>query len=45
VVEVAFQTITHERRLRMPRFARLRIDKLPKDCTREQLKNVTGGRP
>jgi DNA ligase D-like protein (predicted ligase)/DNA ligase D-like protein (predicted 3'-phosphoesterase) len=37
VCEVAYQIVTNDGRLRMPRFIRLRIDKEPKDCTIGQL--------
>ncbi|MCW4009090.1 MAG: non-homologous end-joining DNA ligase [Candidatus Bathyarchaeota archaeon] len=37
VCEVAYQVVTRDGRLRMPRFLRLRKDKQPKDCTLDQL--------
>jgi bifunctional non-homologous end joining protein LigD len=37
VAEVAYQTLTRERRLRMPRFIRFRPDKDPSECTIDQL--------
>ncbi len=37
VCEVAYQVVTKDMRLRMPRFVRLRNDKEPKDCTTDQL--------
>jgi DNA ligase D-like protein (predicted 3'-phosphoesterase) len=37
VVEVAFQAVTKDGRLRMPRFLRIRTDKAPPDCTLDQL--------
>jgi DNA ligase D-like protein (predicted ligase)/DNA ligase D-like protein (predicted 3'-phosphoesterase) len=37
VCEVAYQVVTKDGRLRMPRFLRLRTDKEPKDCTTDQL--------
>ncbi|MDD1677124.1 MAG: non-homologous end-joining DNA ligase [Methanomicrobiales archaeon] len=43
VVEVAYQVITHDRRLRMPRFIHMRIDKLPRDCTIDQLEEAPEG--
>ncbi|MDD1674208.1 MAG: non-homologous end-joining DNA ligase [Methanomicrobiales archaeon] len=43
VVEVAYQAITHDHRLRMPRFIRTRIDKLPRDCTIDQLEEAPEG--
>lgn len=36
VAEVAYQVVTKDGRLRMPRFLRLRDDKQPKDCTLDQ---------
>jgi DNA ligase-1 len=38
VCEVAYQTVTKDGRLRMPRFTSLRSDKLPKDCTADQIR-------
>jgi len=35
VCEVKYSSITHERKLRFPRFSRLRNDKLPEDCRME----------
>lgn len=37
VCEIAYQVVTNDMRLRMPRFLRLRSDKTPKDCTLDQL--------
>jgi bifunctional non-homologous end joining protein LigD len=37
VCEIAYQAVTKDMRLRMPRFLRLRSDKSPKDCTLDQL--------
>jgi DNA ligase D-like protein (predicted ligase)/DNA ligase D-like protein (predicted 3'-phosphoesterase) len=37
VCEVAYQVVTRETRLRMPRFKRLRDDKPPLECTLEQI--------
>jgi DNA ligase D-like protein (predicted ligase)/DNA ligase D-like protein (predicted 3'-phosphoesterase) len=37
VCEVAYQVITREMRLRMPRFKRLRDDKPPSECTLDQI--------
>jgi DNA ligase D-like protein (predicted 3'-phosphoesterase) len=37
VCEVAYQVVTKDLRLRMPRFQRLRTDKAPEDCTLDQL--------
>ena len=37
VCEVAYQVVTKDMRLRMARFKRLRDDKLPEQCTLEQL--------
>jgi DNA ligase D-like protein (predicted ligase)/DNA ligase D-like protein (predicted 3'-phosphoesterase) len=40
VCEVAYQVVTNDGRLRMPRFLRLRADKQPQDCTLSQLGEV-----
>ena len=37
VCEVDYQLVTHGRRLRMPRFVGLREDKLPSECTLDQI--------
>jgi DNA ligase D-like protein (predicted ligase)/DNA ligase D-like protein (predicted 3'-phosphoesterase) len=37
VAEVAYQVVTKDRRLRMPRFQGLRTDKKPEECTVDQL--------
>lgn len=37
VCEVGFQVLTRDMRLRMPRFNMLREDKLPSDCTLDQI--------
>jgi DNA ligase D-like protein (predicted ligase)/DNA ligase D-like protein (predicted 3'-phosphoesterase) len=37
VCEVAYQVVTNDGRLRMPRFLRLRSDKMPSECTIYQL--------
>jgi bifunctional non-homologous end joining protein LigD len=37
VVEVVYQVATHDMRLRMGRFRRLRDDKLPSECTLDQI--------
>ena len=37
VCEVAYQVVTRDMRLRMPRFKRLRDDKAPKECTLDQI--------
>jgi DNA ligase D-like protein (predicted ligase)/DNA ligase D-like protein (predicted 3'-phosphoesterase) len=38
VCEVAYQTVTKDGKLRMPRFRGLRIDKRPEECTIDQIK-------
>lgn len=42
VCEVIYQCVTRERRLRMPRFKSLRDDKLPKECSLDQLSENKG---
>ena len=42
VCEVIYQCVTRERRLRMPRFKSLRDDKLPKECSLDQLAENKG---
>jgi bifunctional non-homologous end joining protein LigD len=37
VCEVAYQVVTRDMRLRMPRFKRLREDKTPEECTLDQI--------
>lgn len=37
VCEVVYQQVTRERRLRIPRFRRLRTDRRPEDCLTDQL--------
>jgi DNA ligase D-like protein (predicted 3'-phosphoesterase) len=41
VAEVAYQVVTKDDRLRMPRFLRLRTDKSPSECTLSQLTEET----
>jgi len=40
VCEVEYQTVTHDGKLRMPRFKRLREDKAPEECTADQIRPV-----
>jgi len=37
VCEIIYQTVTHDKKLRMPRFGRLRSDKPPLECTLDQI--------
>jgi len=37
VCEITYQTVTKDKRLRMPRFTGLRSDKLPDECTVDQI--------
>jgi DNA ligase D-like protein (predicted ligase)/DNA ligase D-like protein (predicted 3'-phosphoesterase) len=37
VAEIGYQAVTHDRKLRMPRFHGLRTDKTPKECSLNQL--------
>ena len=39
VCEVLYQTVTNDGRLRMPRFMRLRNDRMPSECTMDQIAN------
>lgn len=39
VCEVAYQNVTKDGRLRMPRFRGIRTDKLPSECTLDQVKH------
>jgi bifunctional non-homologous end joining protein LigD len=43
VCEVAYQVVTRDMRLRMPRFKRLRDDKSPAECTLDQLGKKSEG--
>jgi DNA ligase D-like protein (predicted ligase)/DNA ligase D-like protein (predicted 3'-phosphoesterase) len=38
VCEIAYQSVTKDNRLRMPRFGRLRSDKTPTECTFDQIR-------
>jgi DNA ligase D-like protein (predicted 3'-phosphoesterase) len=41
VAEVAYQEVTRDRKLRIPRFIRLRTDKQAEECTMDQLEPVS----
>ena len=48
VCEVAYQMVTRDKKLRIPRFVRMRPDRRPEECSTDQLKEVriavdTGG--
>ena len=42
VAEVAYQEVTRDRKLRIPRFIRLRSDKQAEECTMDQLEPCEG---
>ena len=42
VCDVAYMEVTRDRKLRIPRFIRLRTDKSPADCTVEQITGTQG---
>jgi len=40
VCEVAYQMVTRDRKLRIPRFIRMRPDRRPEECSTDQLKEI-----
>jgi DNA ligase D-like protein (predicted 3'-phosphoesterase) len=40
VCEVAYQSVTRDKKLRIPRFIRMRLDRRPEDCSTDQLKEI-----
>jgi DNA ligase D-like protein (predicted 3'-phosphoesterase) len=45
VCEVAYQNVTRDKKLRIPRFIRMRLDRRPEECTTDQLNEVNIGSP
>ncbi len=41
VCEVAYQMVTRDKKLRIPRFIRMRLDRRPEECSTDQLNEVT----